>query len=94
MTNEHFIVWMRLSGLQNFRKLWGRIEGGLEVGMYQIEVTNNYPVIENQGKKIFVLSTANSFGGNNTFLAGMFVLLGLINLIFAIMFLIVHCRRS
>ncbi len=25
-TEEHFIVWMRTSGLPNFRKLWGRIE--------------------------------------------------------------------
>ena len=23
--DEHFIVWMRTSGLPNFRKLWGRI---------------------------------------------------------------------
>lgn len=23
--NEHFIVWMRTSGLPNFKKLWGRI---------------------------------------------------------------------
>lgn len=24
--DEHFIVWMRTSGLPNFRKLWGRIK--------------------------------------------------------------------
>ena len=30
MTNEHFLVWMRPSGLPNFRKLWGRIHKDLE----------------------------------------------------------------
>ena len=30
MTDEHFIVWMRPSGLPNFRKLWGRIHKDLE----------------------------------------------------------------
>lgn len=34
--DEHFIVWMRTSGLPNFRKLWGRIEGGLEAGTYRL----------------------------------------------------------
>lgn len=34
MEDEHFIVWMRMAGLPNFRKLWGRIEGGLEKGKY------------------------------------------------------------
>lgn len=94
MENEHFIVWMRLSGLPNFRKLWGKIEGGLDVGMYQIEVANNYSVIRNQGQKKFVLSTANSFGGNNKFLSGMFVLLGSINFVFAILFFCVWCKNK
>ena len=32
VTDEHFIVWMRVSGLPNFRKLWGRIRDGLPKG--------------------------------------------------------------
>lgn len=44
MKNEHFIVWMRTAGLPNFRKLWGRIPDGLEVGKYQIKIENNYKV--------------------------------------------------
>ena len=36
MTTEHFIVWMRTAGLPNFRKLWGRIDNGLEPGEYYL----------------------------------------------------------
>jgi len=35
---------MRTAGLPNFRKLWGKIEGGLEPGKYQIKIDNNYKV--------------------------------------------------
>jgi hypothetical protein len=36
--DEHFIVWMRVSGLLNFRKLWGRIEEDLDEGEYKLLV--------------------------------------------------------
>jgi hypothetical protein len=39
---EHFIVWMRTAGLPNFRKLWGRIDEGLEPGTYNLYVNNQY----------------------------------------------------
>ena len=44
MKDEHFIVWMRTAGLPNFRKLWGKIENGLDAGKYQIKIENNYKV--------------------------------------------------
>jgi hypothetical protein len=28
--NEHFIVWMRIATMPNFRKLWGKIENNLK----------------------------------------------------------------
>lgn len=40
MQDEHFIVWMRTAGLPNFRKLWGRIPGGLEAGDYEVHIDN------------------------------------------------------
>ena len=32
MTDEHFLVWMRPSGLPNPKKLWGRINRDLKKG--------------------------------------------------------------
>lgn len=40
--DEHFIVWMRASGLPNFKKMWGRIEQDLDAGEYTVVITNNY----------------------------------------------------
>lgn len=39
--NEHFINWMRLSGLPNFKKLWGKIYQNLGPGDYVMSI-NNY----------------------------------------------------
>lgn len=30
--DEHLIVWMRTAALQNFRKLWGRIDSSIPAG--------------------------------------------------------------
>jgi len=38
MEDEHLIVWMRTAGLPNFRKLWGKIDGALDAGTYQLVV--------------------------------------------------------
>lgn len=37
---------MRTAGLPNFRKLWGKIDGGLKAGQYQVTITNTYNVSE------------------------------------------------
>ena len=52
---EHFIVWMRTAGLPTFRKLWGKIDGPLNPGQYQLVISNNYNTSKFEGKKSFVL---------------------------------------
>jgi hypothetical protein len=85
-TDEHFMVWMRTSGLPNFRKLWGRIQTDLKAGKYIIEIDNNYAVSQFEGEKFFVLSTVNAFGGKNYFLGISYISVGSICLIMALLF--------
>ena len=97
MTNEHFIVWMRPSGLPNFRKLWGRIHKDLEPGNYKLIVDNQFDVASFSGQKHFVLSNVNAFGGKNTFLAVSYIVVGVICIILAIVFLIgynIHQKKQ
>ena len=97
MTNEHFIVWMRPSGLPNFRKLWGRIHKDLEPGKYKLTIDNQFDVASFSGQKHFVLSNVNAFGGKNTFLAVSYIVVGVICIILAIVFLIgynIHQKKQ
>lgn len=92
MTDEHFIVWMRSAGLPNFRKLWGKISGGLESGKYILSVKNEFVVSTFGGSKTFFLSTNNSLGGKNTFLASAYILAGCLCIIISIGFCLVETK--
>ena len=88
VTNERFIVWMRTAATPNFRKLWGRIEQDINPGTYTVDITNNYDVSGFDGKKYIVLSTANTFGGKNYFLAISYLVVGGLAIGVAILFFI------
>lgn len=80
------MVWMRTSGLPNFRKLWGRIEQDLDSGIYTLRVNSIYDVSDFDGEKYVVLSTANALGGDNTYLGIAYLVVGGITLTLAIVF--------
>ena len=87
LTNEHFIVWMRPSGLPNPKKLWGRIDQDLESGtQIDVDINNNYNVDFYEGKKKIILSNANKFGGKNKVLGISYIIVGGLSLVFAIIF--------
>lgn len=92
-TDEHFMVWMRPAGLPNFRKLWGRIEKDIEPGSYEVEIDYNYD-IDFGGKKHFVLSTVNAFGGKNSFLGISYIVVGGVCLVLALLFFIGYKSHS
>ena len=87
MTDEHFLVWMRISPFSNFQKLWGRINEDLE-GEIKVEINNNYPVKQFDGAKYIVLRTINNFGGKNMVLAITYIIFGGVSLILGIIFFI------
>ena len=87
LTNEHFIVWMRPSGLPNPRKLWGRINEDLKnKQQLTFKIENNYDVSDYKGKKKIILSNATVFGGKNKFLGISYIVVGCLSIICAIIF--------
>jgi len=86
INDEHFMVWMRPAAIPNFRKLWGRINTKVLKGNYTLVFNNTYPVKSFKGAKTFVLSTCNVFGGKNSFLGIAYICVGIVCLIFAILF--------
>ena len=84
---------MRVSGLPDFRKLWGYLENGLKKGSYELHIDNQYDVKPFKGKKAFVLATANFFGGKNYMLATLHYVVGGLCLLFCIV-LIVDIKKE
>ena len=85
---------MRTAGLPEFRKLWGRIEGGLPAGKYKVEIDNQFEVSPFQGKKHFVLATSNVLGGKNYFLAISYIIVGGLSMFFAFIFCVAGVARK
>ena len=59
---------MNPSGLENFIKLWGKIEKDLTPGSYYITIYNKYDSSSFNGHKSIFISTCGIFGGKNLFL--------------------------
>jgi len=76
VTDERFIVWMRVAGMKDFRKPWGIIRGGIKAGEYTLIIENNYDVNSFNGGKKFFMSTTNAYGGTNKFLAVSYLVVG------------------
>ena len=93
MTDEHFIVWMRSAALPNFKKLWGKIPDGLEAGSYILSVDNEFIVSTFGGTKSLFLSTSNSLGGKNSFLARAYIAAGIFCMGIAIFFCLVESKE-
>ena len=90
-------MWMRTAGLPNFRKLFGVIDIDLLPRVdepYYLEVQNIYDVSSFNGQKSFVLSTTNSLGGQNYFLAISYIIVGALCIVFSIIFFGAYMSRK
>jgi len=95
LRDEEFIVWMRISALPKFRKLYRIIQEDL-VGNFSVQITNNYDVSSFQGTKSIVISQTSFLGGQNIFLGIAYMAVGGVCILCAIIFLIAHlaCGRK
>jgi hypothetical protein len=90
--DERFVNWVQIAPFANFRKLWAKTEGSVELkkGAYRIHVTNNYPVASFGGKKSIVIGEVSWTGSPNRFLGVfLFVMCGL-NGVLSILCIMAH----
>lgn len=92
VTDQDFIVWMRVAALPNFKKLFRKIpKGTLKKGAtYNLLVHDRFPVEAFGGSKSVVLSTTTWIGGKNDFLGSAYVAVGAICIGLALVFLATH----
>ena len=63
VTNEHFIVWMRIAAQPKFRKLYGYIDQTIPAGtILNFNVNMNYVVESFGGTKSFTITTNSMWG--------------------------------
>lgn len=94
VTNEHFIVWMRVAPTPEFRKLYGWFNQTIEAGTrLSFTVQANYAVAPFKGSKTFVISTNNIFGGTNSVTWVLFVGVGSFFLLAGVFFLGKHLLK-
>ncbi|KAF9202341.1 hypothetical protein BGZ49_007486 [Haplosporangium sp. Z 27] len=92
--DEHFQVWMRTSGLPNFRKMYGKNEkDNLYSGTYTIDIDMNYNVNSYGGTKSIVLSTVSFMGGRNPFLGIAYVVVGVLCVVLGLLFTARHLYK-
>lgn len=104
LTNEDFIVWMRVAAFPTFRKLYRRLDrksgtsqtfkDGMKSGEYVLTINYNYPVLSFGGKKRFILTTSSWIGGKNSFLGTCYIVIGCLCLLFGFVFLFIHMKRT
>lgn len=94
VTNEHFIVWMRIATQPNFRKLYGWIDEPIaENTTFTFQIESNWVVTRFKGSKALVISTTSIFGGRNPYLAPVFIYVGYFCFIAGIFFTLKHTLR-
>nr|BAA21381.1 probable membrane protein [Schizosaccharomyces pombe] len=76
-TWDAFQIWMRAAALPTFSKLALRnVTTALQPGIYEMNITYNFPVTEYKGTKTIMFSTTSVIGGKNYFLGILYFVIG------------------
>lgn len=91
VTDEHFIVWMRVQSMPTFRKLYAKINTDFKAGDFiTINITANYAVGSyNEVKKSLLLSNLGALGGKNYAVSDTYMTIGSISLTIGVALLLV-----
>jgi LEM3 (ligand-effect modulator 3) family / CDC50 family len=91
VTNEHFVVWMRVATRPTFRKLYGYIEQTIPAGTeLEFEINANYVVESFGGSKTLIISTNSMWGGKDRFVGITLYAMGYFCLACGLFFAIKH----
>ena len=94
VTNEHFVVWMRVALQPTFRKLYGWFDQPIAKGTkLTFNITSNYVVTRFRGSKALLITTNNIFGGRNIYLGPSFIYVGYFCFAAGILFSLKHFIR-
>jgi hypothetical protein len=78
---------MRTAPLPNFRKLYGKIDSSFNTGdVLKFNIIANFEVDSFDGSKSLVISNLGEFGAKNPNLGIAYIVVGIISLVFAILF--------
>ncbi|KAI8594341.1 CDC50/LEM3 family [Dissophora ornata] len=92
--DEHFQIWMRASGLPNFRKMYSKNDvTDLPNGTYTIDIDMNYNVSSYGGTKSIVISTVSFLGSRNPFLGIAYVVVGVLCVVLGLLFTARHMYK-
>lgn len=91
--SQRFMNWMKMSPFTDFRKTWGVIQQDMPAGNYTLYINSRWDSSIFGGQKWFVLSTTNSFGGTNYFLAYSYLAIGGVAILLSILFIVRKMTR-